>query len=148
MGLSDTQTLQGFPVSAIDLYNAALEVLPAAGFQIAGKDPMTCRIQAKAGMSALSWGEDVTLAISESGTGSVVEVRSALKVGFNLGGAAQNTKNAERIIGAISAYLQNPSASPQRRAELAAEAAPSNSSWGIGIAIVVGVIILVIIGAQ
>ncbi len=67
-------------------------------------------------------------------------IQSNLKVGFNLTGTAKNTQNAERIIGALSAYLQGGSRDVAASVAAAPTAQYSPVLWIV--AIIIGLLIV------
>lgn len=113
MGVADARTEQLFSVEPDELYGALIASLPGAGFEVLNADPMIRRVNANANMSAFSWGEHVVMSIVPAPSGSVLHVQSTLKVGFNLAAAGRNSQNAERVIRAVSDYLQRPQPTPE-----------------------------------
>ena len=107
MAITSADTQQNFTFPYEQVFDGLVAILGPAGFEIKTQDRVIGRITAGAGMSAFSWGEDVVLQIQKRGDDTTeLTIQSNLKVGFNLTGTAKNTQNAERIIGALSAYLQ------------------------------------------
>jgi len=108
MSLNAAETQQSFPFPYQDVFDGLLAVLGPAGFGVKTQDRVIGRITASAGASAFSWGEDVVLQVRKVSEASTdIAIQSNLKVGFNLTGTSKNTQNAERIIGALSHYLQD-----------------------------------------
>jgi hypothetical protein len=107
MSMNVAETKQVFPYPQEQVFDALLAVLGPAGFEVKTKDRAIGRITASAGMSAFSWGEDLVVqVVRRDEMSSELSVSSHLKVGMNLAATAKNAKNAERIIGAVSNYLQ------------------------------------------
>jgi hypothetical protein len=80
MGIFETKVVQPFPVPAEAAYRAALSVLHPAGFGVQRHDDMLRRTTAGTGPDGTSWGENITISVSESGSGCNLEVTSTLKV--------------------------------------------------------------------
>jgi hypothetical protein len=128
MGFGDVATEQQFPFAYDRVFDALIAVLPKIGFIVKTQDRVIGRVTADAGMSAFSFGESVAIQVqraSEAATNIVVQ--SNLKVGANWAGAGKNAQNAERIIAALSSYLQNAD-QPQAAATAAVSAAEKASS--------------------
>ena len=95
---------------------AAIPQLP--GMKIDNADKLSGRILVKAGMSLMSWGENIPIVVSESAPGRTrVSVTSTPKTGVLFGGAfdlGKNRKNIERLLAALSESLQKtpPTAPP------------------------------------
>jgi hypothetical protein len=141
MAMNVAETKQVFPFPQEQVFDAALAVLGPAGFQVKTHDRVIGRITASAGMSAFSWGEDLVLqVVKRDEASSEMSVSSHLKVGVNLAATAKNAKNAERIIGAVSNYLQGGG----RDVAHAVSAAPSASSPAI-LWVIAGLIFLLML---
>ena len=81
--------------------------MPNIGMSVKNHDRVIGRITASSGMSLFSWGENITVVVEKVDEDScVVGIESALKVGFNVGGAHRHQKNFDRIITALSKKLQ------------------------------------------
>jgi uncharacterized protein (DUF1499 family) len=80
-------------------YQKALASLKKKGFRIVSQDPDTARIEAVAESFWFGFKDDVVIAISASGTGSKVDVRSVSRVGMSDLGA--NAKRVEAILAGI-----------------------------------------------
>lgn len=124
------ETSQRFPFAYDSVFAGLLSVLPPLGYGVSSSDPVIGRILAAAGSSAFSWGENLAIRVSRvpgEGGGEPqcdVVIQSSLKVGSNWSASAKNSQNAERIIGALSHYLQNGGVN----ATESAAAAPSSTS--------------------
>jgi hypothetical protein len=133
-------TRQRFPFPADQVFAGLKSVLPAAGYEVKSADALIGRIVASAGMSAFSWGEDISISVEPEGEeAAVVTLQSGLKVGINTAAAHRNTQNAERIIGALSRYLQSPD---KDALKAAAEAPQLGSPAGLWMIVIVFVIII------
>jgi hypothetical protein len=151
MGFGDVATEQQFPFAYDRVFDALIAVLPKIGFIVKTQDRVIGRVTADAGMSAFSFGESVAIQVqraSEAATNIVVQ--SNLKVGANWAGAGKNAQNAERIIAALSSYLQNAD-QPQAAATAAvsaAEKASSGTSTGMIALLIVTVVIVLLIAVS
>lgn len=107
MGFANQNTQQKFPFTYDEVFNGIIAVMPSIGFKLQSQDQTLGRITASAGMSLFSWGENLTLIVEKVDTKITnVGIESALKMGMNFAGAHRHTKNFNKIIGALSAYLQ------------------------------------------
>ncbi len=92
----------------IEALIAAIPRLP--GMKIDNADKLSGRILVKAGVSLMSWGENIPIVVSESAPGRTrVSVTSTPKTGVLFGGAfdlGKNRKNIERLLAALSESLQ------------------------------------------
>ena len=141
MSLNTAETRQVFPYGYEPVYEGLLRVLGPAGYSVKHQDKSIGRILAGAGMSAFSWGEDVTLQVQRQSEASTeVIIQSNLKVGFNLAATGKNAQNAERIIGALSNYLRQGSTDAMR----AAAAAPAANSPAILWVSAIGILLLIL----
>lgn len=101
-------TQQTFPYDFDSVFRALLLVIPQIGFVVKTSDPMIGRITATTGMSALSYGETVTMIIERvDGDNTRLRVESSLRVGFNIAGAHIHARNFNAIIGGLSRQLQS-----------------------------------------
>jgi hypothetical protein len=99
-----------FPHPHDDVFDALLEAIPTIpGMKVQTADKHGGTISVKAGMSIVSWGESITIAVAEvSSAVTRVDVVSRPKTGLFLGGAfdlGKNTRNVERILEAVSQVL-------------------------------------------
>jgi hypothetical protein len=136
MAINSAETRQALPYPYDAVFNGLVAILPVAGYQLKSRDATIGRIVAGAGMSALSWGEDIAIQVARvSATSTDVVIQSNLRVGFNLTGTSKNAQNAERIISALSHYLRRGG----RDANAAVAAAPKTGghpfTWVVSIAV-------------
>jgi hypothetical protein len=144
MSLNVAETRQAFPFGYDQVFEGLLAVLGPAGFNVKSRDQVIGRITASAGMSAFSWGEDVVIQVQRSSeTSTTISVQSNLKVGFNLTATGKNAQNAERIIGALSHYLQTGGKDVQTSVAAAPSAGASPVLWVL--AVIIGIIVLMAI---
>jgi hypothetical protein len=107
-----------FPYSREDVFQAFLEAIPqVAGMKVDSADKMSGRIMAKAGVSLMSWGENIPITLLEVSPGRTrVTVISTPKTGVMFGGAfdlGKNRRNIEHILGTVSTILsRKPPAAP------------------------------------
>jgi hypothetical protein len=89
MGIGDAITQQHFPFTYEQVFNAINAVLPEIGYSIRSQDRLIGRITASAGMSAFSFGENITIQVQKTDdASSTIVVQSNLKVGVNLAGTS------------------------------------------------------------
>lgn len=106
MGFGDSQGGQRFPVSADDAWSALVRVAGQLG-KVKESDRFLKRMTIGTGMSAFSWGENVTVQVQDAGPGACdVFVSSGLKLGVNVAGAGRNNKNVDKVVAALSRELQ------------------------------------------
>ena len=107
MGIASQSTHQQFPFPQIVVFRAAQHMLPRAGMTITSSDEMLGRIWAKTGMSAFSWGENISLLIEAVDEKScVMSLDSDLKVGINITAAGKHRQNFQKIIYQVSQCLK------------------------------------------
>jgi hypothetical protein len=122
MSFFRSEVTQAFPYASDKVFSGLLAILGPAGFKLKSQDQAIGRIRASAGISVLSWGETITLhVVATSDASTNVLVQSDLRLGVNVTGAPKNKQNTERIIAALSHYLQNGGTDP----EASAAAVPS-----------------------
>lgn len=99
-------TEQKFNFSRDIVYETLLKVLPDLEFKIVRCEKQIARIDAKVGVSAFSWGENVSIVVeavdSES---SRVRIESSLKIGVCIGGLHRHQKHFSDISFAVADYL-------------------------------------------
>jgi hypothetical protein len=145
MGYGDVATQQQFPFAYDDVFDALVVILPTIGFVLKTQDRLIGRVTAAAGMSAFSFGESVAIQVQKiSDAASAIVIQSNLKVGANWGAAGKNAQNAERIIAALSTYLQNTD-KPQQVAATAAIAAANTASSGASAGMIALIVIAVVV---
>jgi len=116
MGFLDHQGESEFPFNRETVFNAMVEAIPTVkGMKIDNADKLQSRIVVKAGVSLMSWGENIPIQLSEiSENKTKVKITSTPKTGIMFGGAfdlGKNRKNIEHILSATSKILSNENAS-------------------------------------
>jgi hypothetical protein len=107
MSFASQATQQKFPFSYDAVFEGLTLVLPTLGMKVKEADKLIGRINASAGMSQFSWGENLSLIVEKLDESScVVGIESALKIGINVAGAHRHQKNFNNIISALSKRLQ------------------------------------------
>ena len=110
-----------FPFDKKTVFGALLRSIARVdGMSVHSSDPLSGRLLAKAGMSLLSWGENIPITVSEpSPNRTVVRIASAAKTGISNAGFmdddgffatgdftfGKHRKNVERIFSELSAEL-------------------------------------------
>jgi len=110
-----------FPFNKQTVFNALLKAIPRVdGMSVHSSDPLSGRILVKAGMSLLSWGENIPVSLSEpSPNRTVVRISSSAKTGISSAGFmdddgfftsgdftfGKHRKNVDRILSELSAEL-------------------------------------------
>jgi hypothetical protein len=110
-----------FPFDKQTVFGALLRAIPRVdGMSVHSSDALSGRILAKAGMSLLSWGENIPITVSEpSPNRTVVRISSAAKTGISSAGFmddegffargdftfGKHRRNVERIFSELSAEL-------------------------------------------
>ncbi len=108
MSFGSQSTQQKFPFSFDDVFDGVVAVIPKIGFTLKSQDRVIGRIVASAGMSLFSWGENLTIVVEKlDDSRTLVAIESTLKVGMNVAGAHRHAKNFNRLIEALSSWLQN-----------------------------------------
>lgn len=98
---------QEFPYPKAAVYAALVKVLPENGFKIKAQDPVVCRVTASAGISAFSMGENLSIGVSDGGTGkSVLELDGHKKMNAGLLAPSRVMAHFDRIVLAVSRELQ------------------------------------------
>lgn len=85
------------------VYGAALEAAKAIGLEIISSDPATGEIRGVATTRILRFKDDVTITISREGDATVVNIRSASRVGKGDFGA--NARRIEKLQAEIASRL-------------------------------------------
>ena len=112
-----------YPFDKQTVFGALLRAIPRVdGMSVHSSDLLSGRILAKAGMSLLSWGENIPITVSEpSPNRTVVRISSAAKTGISSAGFmdddglfatgdftfGKHRKNVERIFSEVSAELSS-----------------------------------------
>lgn len=142
MSWTATETTQSFQFPQDEVFDGLVSILGPSGYKLEEQDRVIGRILTSTGMSGFSWGENITLLVRRTGDRATdLIVQSNLKVPFNLGGRRTNRRNAGRIIGALSHFLEHGS----RDSSASAAAAPSAGTSLIPVAVVVGIMVLLVI---
>jgi hypothetical protein len=102
MAFLDHQGGADFPYPREQVFDALLQVIPTVGMKVDRHDRATGLISAKAGVSLMSWGENIPISITETAPGrSRVAITSTPKTGVLFGGAfdlGKNRGNIEKIL--------------------------------------------------
>jgi hypothetical protein len=107
MSIASQSTRQKFPYSYDSVFDGLLKILPAVEMKVKTADKVIGRITASAGMSLLSWGENVSIVVERDGDlSTIVGIDSSLKMGTNIAGAHRHQKNFDKIIFELSRHLQ------------------------------------------
>ena len=108
MSFASQITQQKMPFPYDDVFDALVAVIPSIGFKLKSQDRLIGRITTSTGMSLFSYGENLTIVVEKVEDGiTLIGIESALKVGINVAGAHRHSKNFNKLIEALSAYLQN-----------------------------------------
>lgn len=108
MSFNVAETRHSFPFAYDRVYDGLLLVLSPAGFKVKLEDRGTGRVTASAGVSAFSWGENLVLQVQRRDDGTTdLFVQSKLWLILNVTAITKNRKNGERVIGALSNFLQD-----------------------------------------
>lgn len=108
MGVGDQAREQRFPFSAEVVFAQLQSVLPQLGFKVREVDTLLCRITASTGVSLMSWGENLALAVNAQEENTcVLRIDSGVKIGMNFTGSHRNSKNIDTVIGGLSRALQS-----------------------------------------
>lgn len=94
---------QRFSVGFDAVYTAALEAAKAIGLEIISSDPAIGEIRGVATTRILRFKDDVTITISREGDATVVNIRSASRVGKGDFGA--NARRIEKLQAEIASRL-------------------------------------------
>lgn len=121
MALLDHEGGANYPYPCDVVFEALLIAIPrVAGMELSSCDKVSRRVLAKAGVSLMSWGENIPIEVSEFAPGySRVCITSSPKTGVLFGGAfdmGKNKKNIERILSELSHCLQGQSPTEGRDA--------------------------------
>ena len=117
MGFLDHQGESEFPFAKETVFNAMLKAIPTVkGMKVDNADKLQGRIVVKAGVSLMSWGENIPILLSEVGENRTqVKITSSPKTGVMFGGAfdlGKNRKNIEQILSATSRILSSSTSQP------------------------------------
>ena len=130
MGFLDHQGESEFPFAKETVFNAMLKAIPTVkGMKVDNADKLQGRIVVKAGVSLMSWGENIPILLSEVAENRTqVKITSSPKTGVMFGGAfdlGKNRKNIEQILSATSRILSS-STSQQNQNPANSETTNSN----------------------
>lgn len=99
---------QAFPYPRDKVYAALVAALPALGLKIREEDPVLARVVAAAGMSAWSWGENMSIAVVADGeAASVLEFDSKRVLGTNIADGGRSLKLFNKIVFEVSRRLRD-----------------------------------------
>jgi predicted RNA-binding Zn-ribbon protein involved in translation (DUF1610 family) len=122
-----------FPFNKQTVFRALLNAIPRVdGMSVHSSDQLSGRVIAKAGMSLLSWGENIPISLTEpTPNRTVVRIASTPKTGISTAGFmdddgffasgdmtfGKNRKNVDRIFSALSAELSeiSPPVEPEKK---------------------------------
>ena len=110
MGFLDHQGESEFPFVKETVFNAMVKAIPTVkGMKVDKADKLQGRIVVKAGVSLMSWGENIPILLTEiSENRTKVSITSTPKTGVMFGGAfdlGKNRKNIEQILSVTSRIL-------------------------------------------
>ena len=98
---------QRLPYQHHVVFAALLRALPRAGLKVKSSNPALGRIQASAGISSFSWGENVTVVCEDAGVdATVVYLESSQKVGTNFLGGGRHQRNFDAVLSALMTELE------------------------------------------
>lgn len=107
MGFASQSTQQKFPFPYEKVFDGLLVAIPSCGMSVKSSDKVIGRITASAGISLLSWGENVAIRVEKiDDSSTLVSIESSLKLGMNVAGAHRHQKNFDKIIAELSTHLQ------------------------------------------
>lgn len=117
MAFLDHQGESEFPFAKETVFNAMLKAIPTVkGMKVDNADKLQGRIVVKAGVSLMSWGENIPILLSEVAENRTqVKITSSPKTGVMFGGAfdlGKNRKNIEQILSATSRFLSSSTSQP------------------------------------
>ncbi len=92
-----TETNRKFTEDADTTYARVRAACTKLGLKMVREDPVTRRIHVSTGWSAFSWGETMSILVTQQKHGSIVTVDSNPKVGFNLTASGRAKKNVELL---------------------------------------------------
>lgn len=108
---------QAFPFPQAQVYVALVEALPAVGLKVKAQDALLGRVTASAGMTAFSWGENLSIAVVPNGeAASTLKFDSKRALGTNVVDGGRSLKLFNKVVFEVSRRLQ---------AEAAPAAAPA-----------------------
>ena len=133
MGFLDHQGESEFPFNKETVFNAMVKAIPTVkGMKIETADKLQSRIVVKAGVSLMSWGENIPIQLSSiSENLTKVKITSTPKTGVMFGGAfdlGKNRKNIEQILSATSRILSNENSSGNKTAKITENRTSNNQN--------------------
>jgi len=107
MSISSQNTQQKFPFAYDNVFDGVVASIPKTGFSLKSQDRVIGRITASTSMSIFSWGENITIIVEKiDEKNTMVAIESAMKLGMNVAGVHRHAYNFEKLIKAVSSYLQ------------------------------------------
>jgi hypothetical protein len=107
MSISSQSTQQKFPFAYDNVFDGVVASIPKIGFSLKSQDRVIGRITASTGMSIFSWGENITIIVEKiDEKNALVAIESAMKLGMNVAGVHRHAHNFEKLIKAVSSYVQ------------------------------------------
>lgn len=114
MGFLDHEGGVEFPYHKDDVFEALLKAIPTVkGMKISKSDKVSGHILIKAGVSLMSWGENIPISLAEVSPGRTrLSITSTPKTGILFGGAFDLGKNRRNIEDIFEATSKNLSSKP------------------------------------
>lgn len=98
---------QAFPFPQAKVYAALIEALPAVGLKVKAQDAVLSRVTASAGMTAFSWGENLSIAVVPNGeNASTLTFDSKRALGTNVVDGGRSLKLFNKVVFEVSRRLQ------------------------------------------
>ena len=112
MSFLDKEGESEFPFNKETVFDAIVKAIPRVkGMRVDSADKSLGRIVVKAGVSLMSWGENIPIQLSSiSDNQTKIKITSSPKTGILFGGAfdgGKNMKNIEQILSATSKILSS-----------------------------------------
>lgn len=108
MSIADQRTAQSFPYPRSAVFEAFQRAIGLCGYEIQSADEAIGRLTAKAGMSALSFGENLVIRVDGDDARAEVTIESSLRFGANVTAAHRHHKNFDALITKASEILRDP----------------------------------------
>lgn len=110
MGFANDNTQQHLSYNADTVFNALSEAVRLCDMSIKESDDILRRATIDVGLSLISWGETVSIAIKPDGDNScIVTPNSSLKFSANLTDAQKHQKNFDSLLYALRKILRRSS---------------------------------------
>ncbi len=93
-----TKIVRKYSANADEVFSKVKETCQRLGLRIAAEDAITRSLQVSTGLSALSWGETMSLIVSQQRDGSTITLSSSAKVWFNLTAASRADRKAQVLL--------------------------------------------------